>query len=103
MDPWKRPNIELKKIAEVYPKVDSMNPLEQCQNGAKTVSLKQRYYMCEDRLDPSYILRIDQKSYEYATTLPYYVRIAKCYDMLIEQPACWCPKGFTGALCSEAR
>lgn len=103
MDEYTRPNIELKVLSETYPKPDSQKQDEGCQNGAKTVQLKQTYYICEDRLDPQYTLRIDKESFEYATTLPYYVRIAKCYDMDIDFPACWCPKGFTGALCQEAR
>jgi len=67
------------------------------------VSLTQKYYMCEDRQDPEYTLRIDKKSYDYAIALPYYKRIAKCYEMNTTNPACWCPKGFTGALCQEAK
>jgi hypothetical protein len=99
MDEWKRPKIELVKISETYPKLDSDKPQDMCQNGAKTLSLTQTYYICEDRLDPEYVLRIDKKSYEYATNLPYYERIAACYEMKMTNPVCWCPKGYTGALC----
>lgn len=103
MDEWKKPKIELVRVKEVYPKLDSDDDKEKCHNGAKTVPLTQTYYMCEDRQDPEYVLRIDKKSYEYAKNLPYYQRIAKCYTMDVTKQACWCPKGFTGALCQEAR
>ena len=36
MDAWKRPNIELKVLSEVYPKVGA-SAEEGCQQGAKTV------------------------------------------------------------------
>ena len=35
MDPYKRPNIELKVIEEVYPESDLSSPVKGCQNEAE--------------------------------------------------------------------
>ena len=57
--------------------------------------------MCQDKNDPKYQVRLDKESFDYAVNSPYYQKIASCRQQEVENKACYCPKGFYGALCQE--
>lgn len=97
MNPNVQPKVEIYYVEETYPVKD--DPRLGCKNDAKYVEITQLYYFCFLNSAPNNVIRVNNQSYIYLTTLPYYTSRATCYMAEKTHDACYCSAGYTGALC----
>ena len=97
MDPNIQPDFDIMFISEVYP-----NSPADCLNSAISIPITQTYYNCFLLSDPDNIERVTKESYNALRTLPFYQSRVQCDIERVTNDACFCPSGFTGALCGEA-
>jgi hypothetical protein len=97
MDPNVQPKVEIYYVEETYPVKE--DPKLGCKNEAKYVEITQLYYFCFLNSAPNNVIRVNNQSYIYLTTLPYYTSRATCYMAEKTHDACYCSAGYTGALC----
>jgi len=64
------------------------------------VQLTQNYFTCYFNSNPGQVYRVTRMSYQNMTTYPYYRLRATCRAQQVTNPACLCPSGFSGSLCS---